>query len=81
MSEINFNGWIRTIDRLPSIEEADDAGHVYQCEKTNNGFRFLNDCHIALLRMDKDRKCLNGREYWHSKPKAPKLPKEGASHG
>ncbi|WP_409449326.1 hypothetical protein [Acinetobacter baumannii] len=26
--------------------------------------------------MDKDRNCLNGREYWHSKPKAPKLPEE-----
>lgn len=53
MSELR--GWVQAIVRLPGINDVDDAGHVYQCVKTKNGFRFLNDCHFALLAMDADR--------------------------
>ena len=77
---INLNGWIRTKDQLPTIVDADDAGHVYQCYETANGFCFLNDCHFVLLKMDHERNGLKGNEYWHPKSKSPKLPSREPSH-
>ena len=77
---ISLNGWIRTIDQLPTIVDADDAGHVYQCQETANGYVFLNDCHFVLLKMDHDRNHLKGNEFWHPKSKAPKLPSKEQGH-
>lgn len=77
---MKLNGWIKTIDQLPTLDDADDAGHVYQCVKTDDGFKFLNDCHFFLLKMDADRNCISEKDYWHPKPKAPKLPIEDQSH-
>ncbi len=75
-TKFNLGGWIRAVDQLPTLADADDAGHIYQSIKTNEGFKFLNDCHFSLLRFDKDRNALNGDEFWHPKPRAPKLPNQ-----
>lgn len=79
-TKFNLGGWIRAVDQLPTLADADDAGHVYQSIKTGEGFKFLNDCHFSLLHFDKDRNALNGDEFWHPKPRAPKLPKESAQN-
>lgn len=75
---INSNGWIKAIDQLPTLDDADDAGLVFQCEETPEGFKYLNNIHIELLKMDSDNNHLSGREYWHPKQKAPSLPIRGS---
>lgn len=73
-TKFNLGGWIRAVDQLPTLADADDAGNVFQSFKSEAGFNFLSDCHFSMFRFLKDRKNLDGNEYWHPKPRAPKLP-------
>ncbi|MDH2636806.1 hypothetical protein QDS01_18005 [Acinetobacter nosocomialis] len=80
LTKFNLGGWVRAVDRLPTLADADDAGNVFQSFKSEGGFNVLSDCHFSMFRFLKDRNNLDGNEFWHPKPRAPKLPKESAQN-